>query len=75
MIFDLKIFPDELDHFGNEYDAVIYKLKTGTSPMRKSASEIGNGSKELRIIKKSVDARKKPRTFFAKRRFRPKFRG
>ncbi|MCR5618158.1 MAG: hypothetical protein K6F83_07720 [Clostridiales bacterium] len=63
MIFDLKIFPDELDHFGNEYDAVIYKLKTGTSPMRKSASEIGNGSKELRIIKKSVDARKKPHTF------------
>lgn len=62
MIFDIKLLPDELNHFGNDQEAVIYKLKTGNGAMHKAAARIADGSYVLRIVKKSVDARRKPNT-------------
>ncbi|MBO7448785.1 MAG: hypothetical protein J6U54_00315 [Clostridiales bacterium] len=62
MTFDLKLFPDELNHFQNEYAAITYKLKTGNGAMRDGIKSVENGNKELRIIKKSIDARRKPKT-------------
>ena len=62
MTFDIKLLPDELNHFKNDIEAVKYKLKTGNGAMRDGLKMIENGKKELRIIKKSVDARRKPKT-------------
>ena len=62
MRFDLKIWPDELNHFKNEYEAIRYKLKTGKKDMRNAASGIEGGKFSLRIIRRSVDARHKPKT-------------
>ena len=62
MVFDFTFNIDELNSFSNEQKAIDYKFATSkNSGVIKAYKSIKSGKSEYRIIKKSIDARRKPK--------------